>query len=72
MSYHVNFVIARLCHIMSCHIVTLVLFAAHLAAEFNILPGRWQHVWLVDIVPHKIWGKWTEIIATQHGGTLRR
>jgi hypothetical protein len=25
--------------------------SAHLVAEFNILPGRWQHVWLVAIVP---------------------
>jgi hypothetical protein len=23
--------------------------SAHSAAEFNISPGRWQHVWLVDI-----------------------
>jgi hypothetical protein len=31
--------------------------SAHSAAEFNILLGRWQHVWLVAIVPPKIWGK---------------
>jgi hypothetical protein len=31
--------------------------SAHLAAEFNISLGRWQHVWLVAIVPHKRWGK---------------
>jgi hypothetical protein len=27
------------------------------AAEFNISPGRWQHVWLVAIVPPERWGK---------------
>jgi hypothetical protein len=31
--------------------------SAHLAAQFNILPARWQHVWLVAIVPPKRWGK---------------
>jgi hypothetical protein len=31
--------------------------SAHSAAEFNILPGRWQHLWLVAIVPPKRWGK---------------
>jgi hypothetical protein len=31
--------------------------SAHLAAEFNILLGRWQHAWLVAIVPPKRWGK---------------
>jgi hypothetical protein len=31
--------------------------SAHSAAEFNISPGRWQHVWLVAIVPPKRWGK---------------
>jgi hypothetical protein len=31
--------------------------SAHLAAEFNISPGRWQHVWLVAIVPTKRWGE---------------
>jgi hypothetical protein len=30
---------------------------AHSAAEFNILPGRWQHVWLVAIVPPERWGE---------------
>jgi hypothetical protein len=46
--------------------------SAHSAAKFNILPGRWQHVWLVAIVPPKRWGeKWTEMTATQHGGTFR-
>jgi hypothetical protein len=30
---------------------------AHSAAEFNILPGRWRHLWLVAIVPPKRWGK---------------
>jgi hypothetical protein len=29
----------------------------HSAAEFNSLPGRWQHVWLVAIVPPERWGK---------------
>jgi hypothetical protein len=45
--------------------------SAHSAAEFNISPGRWHHVWLVDIVPPKRWGKRTEMTATQHGGTFR-
>jgi hypothetical protein len=27
--------------------------SAHSAAEFNISPGRWQHVWLVAIAPPK-------------------
>jgi hypothetical protein len=31
--------------------------SAHSAAEFNISPGRWQHIWLVDIVSPKRWGK---------------
>jgi hypothetical protein len=31
--------------------------SAHLAAEFNISPGWWQHVWLVAIVPTERWGK---------------
>jgi hypothetical protein len=31
--------------------------SAHSAAEFNILHGRWQHVWLVAIVPVKRWGE---------------
>jgi hypothetical protein len=31
--------------------------SAHSAAEFNISPGRWQHLWLVAIVPPKRWGK---------------
>jgi hypothetical protein len=28
-----------------------------LSSEFNISPGRWQHVWLVAIVPPERWGK---------------
>jgi hypothetical protein len=31
--------------------------SAHSAAEFNSSPGRWQHVWLVAIVPPERWGK---------------
>jgi hypothetical protein len=31
--------------------------SAHSAAEFNISPGRWQHLWLVAIVSPKRWGK---------------
>jgi hypothetical protein len=31
--------------------------SAHSAAEFNILPGGWQHLWLVAIFPPKRWGK---------------
>jgi hypothetical protein len=31
--------------------------SAQSAAEFNISPGRWQHLWLVAIVPPMRWGK---------------
>jgi hypothetical protein len=31
--------------------------SAHSAAEFNSSPSRWQHVWLVAIVPPERWGK---------------
>jgi hypothetical protein len=31
--------------------------SAHSSAEFNISPGRWQHVWLVAIVSPARWGK---------------
>jgi hypothetical protein len=31
--------------------------SAHSAAEFNSSPGRWQHVWLVAIVPPERWGE---------------
>jgi hypothetical protein len=31
--------------------------SAHSAAEFTISLGRWQHVWLVAIVPPERWGK---------------
>jgi hypothetical protein len=31
--------------------------SAHSAAEFNSSTGRWQHVWLVAIVPPERWGK---------------
>jgi hypothetical protein len=31
--------------------------SAHSAAEFNSSPGRWQHFWLVAIVPPETWGK---------------
>jgi hypothetical protein len=31
--------------------------SAHSAAEFNSSPGRWQHVWLLAIVPPERWGK---------------
>jgi hypothetical protein len=31
--------------------------SAHSAAKFNSSPGRWQHVWLVAIVPPERWGK---------------
>jgi hypothetical protein len=31
--------------------------SAQSAAEFNISPGRWQHLWLMAIVPPKRWGK---------------
>jgi hypothetical protein len=37
--------------------VAIRALSAHSAAEFNISPGRWQHVWLVAIVPPKRWGK---------------
>ncbi len=36
---------------------TIRALSAHSAAEFNISPGRWQHVWLVAIVPPERWGK---------------
>jgi hypothetical protein len=38
-------------------VIPIRALSAHLGAEFNILPGRWQHVWLVAIVPPKRWGK---------------
>jgi hypothetical protein len=31
--------------------------STHSASKFNILLGRWQHVWLVAIVPPERWGK---------------
>jgi hypothetical protein len=31
--------------------------SAHSAVEFSILPGRWQHVWVVAIVSTERWGK---------------
>jgi hypothetical protein len=31
--------------------------SAHSAAEYNISPGRWQHVWLVAIAPPERWGE---------------
>jgi hypothetical protein len=31
--------------------------SAHSAAEFYSSPGRWQHVWLVAIVPAERFGK---------------
>jgi hypothetical protein len=31
--------------------------SARIAAEFNISPGRWKHVWLVAIVPPERWGE---------------
>jgi hypothetical protein len=37
--------------------IRLRALSARLAAEFNISPGRWKHVWLVAIVPPKRWGK---------------
>jgi hypothetical protein len=61
----------QLNNIKSLESVFIRALSAHSAAEFNILPGRWQHVWLVAIVPTERWGKWTEMTATQHGGTLR-
>jgi hypothetical protein len=36
---------------------TIRALSAHSAAEFNISPGRWQHVWVVAIVPPERWGK---------------
>jgi hypothetical protein len=47
---------------------TVFELSAHSAAELHILPGRWRHVWLVTIDPSEIWGKWTEMNATQHRG----
>jgi hypothetical protein len=45
-------------HIVLLHIfVGIRALSAHSADEFNISPGRWQHLWLVAIVPPKRWGK---------------
>jgi hypothetical protein len=41
----------------SCLFNEIRALSAHSAAEFNISPGRWQHLWLVAIVPPKRWGK---------------
>jgi hypothetical protein len=43
-----------------CHVrnsLTIRALSAHSAAEINILPSRWQHVWVVAIVPPERWGK---------------
>jgi hypothetical protein len=37
--------------------VCLFVWPAHSAAEFDILPDRWQHLWLVAIVPPEWWGE---------------
>jgi hypothetical protein len=42
---------------LSLSLTLIRALSVHLAAEFNILPDRWQHVWLVAIVPHERWGK---------------
>jgi hypothetical protein len=52
--------------------------SAHSAAEFHILPDRWQHVWLVAIVSpkrlgkmdkndcHTAWGNFKTLISSLH------
>jgi hypothetical protein len=52
--------------------------SAHSAVDFNISPGRWQHVWLVAIVPtdkwggmdrndcHTAWGNFKRLISLLH------
>jgi hypothetical protein len=44
---------------------------AHSKAKFNISPGRWQHVWLVAIVPPERWGKMDRNDCHTAWGTLR-
>jgi hypothetical protein len=44
-------------HDISFNQLLIRALSAHSAAEFNILPGRWQHIWLVAIVPPKRWGE---------------
>jgi hypothetical protein len=48
-----------LCYLwqMIRHCAPIRALSAHSAAEFNTLPVRWQHVWLVAIVPPKRWGE---------------
>jgi hypothetical protein len=36
---------------ISCYSDAIRALSAHSAAEFNISPSRWQHVWLVALVP---------------------
>jgi hypothetical protein len=50
---------------------TIRALSAHSAAEFNISPGRWQHVWLVAIVPTERLGKMHRNDCHTAGGTLR-
>jgi hypothetical protein len=47
--------VSRKCHVI--YQMCIRALSAHSAAEFNISPGRWQHLWLVAIVPPKRWGK---------------
>jgi hypothetical protein len=42
---------------MAVHRTRIRALSAHSAAEFNISPGSWQHVWLAAIVPTERWGK---------------
>jgi hypothetical protein len=61
----------RLMILQKAELKAIRTLSAHSAAEFNISPGRWQHVLLVAIVPPERWGKRKEMTATQKGGTLR-
>jgi hypothetical protein len=45
--------------------------SAHSAAEFNSSPGRWQHVWLVAIVPPERWGKMDRNDSHTAGGNFK-
>jgi hypothetical protein len=46
--------------------------SAHSAAEFNISPGRWQHIWLVAIVPPKRWEKMDRNDCHTEWGNFKR
>jgi hypothetical protein len=65
-------------NILVSDIISIRALSAHSATEFNISPGRWQHVWLVAIVPperrgkmdrkdcHTAWGNFQALISSLH------